>query len=72
MSISMTSGGWGRRCTARSVSLIALPKFVTTISAPCSWARRAAEKAIESSVVMPVTSSFFPSSNMSCSFPQNP
>src|SRR5215211_6053790 len=63
-SISRTSTGSGSRRADFSVSPIARPKDVRTISAPCSCRACAAANAIDSRVNTPVTSSFLPSSSI--------
>src|SRR5262245_6294146 len=62
-SISSTSTGLGSRRADFSVSPIARPNDVRTISAPCSCRAWADAYAIDSRVSTPVTSSFFPASN---------
>src|SRR5690554_2187884 len=64
MSSSITSGGWGSRWTERWVRRRPRPNPVQRISAPSSWATRAACHAIESSVSTPVINSFLPSSSI--------
>ena len=59
----------GSRLAVFWVRLTVRPKFVRTISAPCSWAAFAAAKAIDCGVSTPVISSFFPSSSIRCSYP---
>ena len=61
-SSSSTGAGLGSRLAIRSTSLIR-PNPVTTTSAPCSWATFATWKAIEESVMTPVTRILLPSSN---------
>ena len=56
--------GPGQGCR-RWVMLIARPTLVSSTSAPDCWATCATAKAIESSVRMPVMSSFLPSSSTS-------
>src|SRR5262245_5291463 len=63
-SISKTSHGSGKRLATFCVRLTARPKFVRTISAPCSCAEVAAAYAIDCGVSTPVISSLLPSSNM--------
>ena len=63
-SISSTSTGSGSRRADFSVSPIARPNDVRTISAPCSCRACAAAYAIDSRVSTPVTSSFLPSSSI--------
>ena len=61
-SSSITGAGSGSRLAIRSTSDIR-PKPVSTTVAPFSWASFATEKAIEASVMTPVTSSRLPASS---------